>query len=45
MAASRDISMNRVWVIDGVLKIAFGCLMFTAISRTPLERRPDMPED
>lgn len=26
----RDVSLNRAWIIDGALKIAFGALMFSA---------------
>lgn len=29
---SRDISLNRVWIIDGVLKLSFGGLMFAVAS-------------
>jgi hypothetical protein len=32
----RDISLNRVWVIDGAMKIAFGALMFAVAGGTPV---------
>lgn len=34
--ASRDISLNRAWLIDGVLKLSFGGLMFAVAGGTPV---------
>lgn len=31
MRVSRDASLNRVWIIDGLLKLFFGCLMFAVV--------------
>lgn len=28
VGTSRDISLNRVWIVDGLLKLSFGVLMF-----------------
>lgn len=33
--SSRDILVNRVWLIDGALKMGFGALMFAVTSGTP----------
>ena len=33
---SRDISLNRVWIIDGLLKLFFGCLMFAVAAKAPI---------
>jgi len=34
--AQRDIPLNRVWIIDGALKLSFGSLMFTVAGNTPI---------
>ena len=32
----REISLNRAWIMDGVLKLAFGGLMFAVASGAPI---------
>lgn len=36
LSISRDLSVNRLWVIDGVLKLAFGSFMFAVSGGTPV---------
>jgi hypothetical protein len=36
LSISRDISLNRLWVIDGVLKLSFGSFMFAVAGSTPI---------
>lgn len=36
MRVSRDASLNRVWIIDGLLKLSFGCLMFAVAAKAPI---------
>lgn len=33
---SRDISLNRVWIIDGLMKLSFGGLMFAVAAKAPI---------
>jgi hypothetical protein len=36
LSSARDISLSRLWIIDGVLKLSFGGFMFAVTGGTPI---------